>query len=588
MFHNSSFWNSLIVKLFLSICFILVPLIVILIINSFYSVDVIRNQVAQSNKKMLNLHKNEIEKQLKSIGDFVYQLSNQADLLLLQENKDTEYNDYVEAKLRLYRLISNQANFSHPVDSLFIHAPYYDDMIYTQKFGNSYTERLEISNEIKQLLNKESGRIPNGKWKLWQGKHKNYLLYIIQNEDISVGAWIHVDKLITPFKHINYGELGRTILTTSDFSPINHTKFLQTEGIKLEDKLHPYLIKGKNDRFIVLSEPSSYADFNIVALIPEQVILQELPFIQRISIYISIGSILLLILFVVLMRNIILTPVLQIVRAMKKLRKGDLKVRLPKTKSSTEFEMMNDSFNRMISDIHHLKIDGYEQKINLQKSELKHLQLQINPHFFLNSLNIIYNLATLKDFALIQQMSQSLSNYFRFMFKSNSYFVGLEDEMKHTLNYLKIQELRFPHAFTYHVDIHPKWYRVKVPPLIIQSLVENTIKYGLNLDDSIKIMIKVWQREPEDDYIIIQISDTGEGFSDEVLSLLNKDKSYITEDGDRVGIWNIRRRLELLYEKNKASIDFENQIGATITIKLPLNPRDLDSVKNHMKNTMQD
>ncbi|KRG16289.1 hypothetical protein ACA30_00790 [Virgibacillus soli] len=575
MIRNSSFWNSLIVKLFLSICLILVPLIVILIINSLYSVDVIRNQVAQSNKKMLNLHKNEIEKQLESIGNYVYQLSNQAELLVLQENENTEYNDYVEAKLRLYRMISNQANFSSPVDSIFIHAPYYDDMIYTQKFGDSYTERFEVSNEVKHLLNQES--VPNGKWKLWQGEQQNYLLYIIQNEDVSVGAWIHVDKLITPFKHINYGELGRTILTTLDFQPINHEKFLQAEEVKLKENLQPYLIKGKHDRFIVLSEPSSYADFNIVALIPEQTILQELPFIHRISIYISIGAILFLIFFVVLMRNIILTPVLQIVRAMKRLREGDLKVRLPQAKSSTEFEMINDSFNRMISDIHHLKIDVYEQKINLQKTELKHLQLQINPHFFLNSLNIIYNLATVKDFTLIQQMSQSLSNYFRFMFKSNTYFVSLEDEIEHTVNYLKIQELRFPDAFTYHVDIHLKWYKVKVPPLIIQSLVENTIKYGLNLDDSIKIMIKVWQRSSEDDYIIIQIADTGEGFSDEVLSMLKKDHPYITENGDRVGIWNIKRRLELLYDRNKASIDFENQLGATITIKLPFNSRDLDS-----------
>ncbi|MCR2823309.1 sensor histidine kinase [Lederbergia panacisoli] len=567
--------NSLIVKLFCSICLILVPLIVILIINNYYSVGVIRNQVEQSNKKMLNLHMNEIDKQLENTGNFVYQLSNHVDILSLQKKEDVDYNNVVKAKLRLYQTISKQANFYMPVDSLFIYTAGYDEMIYTQKFGNSYTERVETANEIKNVLHKNGKELPDGKWTLWKGEHHYYLLYIINNEDVFTGAWMNIDKLITPLKHIKFGELGRTVITTSNYLPITHNKFLQSEDIELKKQSESYLIKGKSDQFIVMNEPSINGDFNIVALIPEQTILQDLPFIQRISIYITIGSILFLLLFVILMRNIFLKPILQIVHAMKKLRNGDLNIRLPKAKSSTEFEMMNESFNRMISDIHRLKIDVYEKKINLQKAELKHLQLQINPHFFLNSLNIIYNLATVKDFSLIQQMSQSLANYFRFMFKSNSYFVSLEDELKHTQNYLNIQQLRFPDAFTYHLDVDPKWNKVKIPPLIIQSLVENIIKHGLNLDDTMEILIKVWQKDSKDDFIFIQVDDTGDGFSKDILSMLNKDEPIITENGERIGIWNIKKRLELLYGKDRTNIEFGNQVGASVKIKLPLSTKDV-------------
>ena len=105
---------------------------------------------------------------------------------------------------------------------------------------------------------------------------------------------------------------------------------------------------------------------------------------------------------------------------------------------------MTDTFNTMMDEIHKLKINVYEEQLATQRSELKHLQLQINPHFLFNSLNIVYHLASVKNLALIQEMILCLVQYFRFMFRSNSHFVSLSDELDHTRNYLTIQQMRFP------------------------------------------------------------------------------------------------------------------------------------------------
>ncbi|MFK4996893.1 sensor histidine kinase [Bacillus sp. N9] len=274
------------------------------------------------------------------------------------------------------------------------------------------------------------------------------------------------------------------------------------------------------------------------------------------------------------MRKVFILPIRQLVRAMKELRKGHFDIRLPEAKSSTEFELMNESFNEMSSRIRDLKIDVYEEKLNHQKAELHHLQLQINPHFFLNSLNIIYNLATVKDFHLIQEMSRSLANYFRFMFKSNSYFVTIEDEIKHTDNYLKIQELRFPDSFSYELFVQEELKKCHIPPLMIQTLVENSIKHAFNMDNPIKITVNVWQENEGADIIHIQIQDTGEGFPQEILEQLKSETPLISEDGERVGIWNVKRRLKLLYG-GAATIRFTNEQGkgATIRIMIPVNER---------------
>lgn len=539
--------------------------------NSYYSMDVIRNQVSGSNKNMLNLHMNQLDYALDGVGNYVYQLSDEDDLAYFQPNVAASYNDYVEAKLRLFNTISTQSNFYTTIDSIFVYSSEYDDMIYTQKFGNTFEEREAIYNEVWELMKSEPKHFLNGQWNVWKGKNQYYLFYLLKNEGVYVGAWVNMEKLVTPFKFIDFGESGRALITTANFTPITQREFIEKEGINLRPNSEQYSLSGNDNQFMVMSEESSSAAFNIIALIPEHTILEKLPFLQRISSFITIGAILFLLLFIFLMRKVFLIPIRQIVMAMKQLRKGNLDIRLPHVKSSTEFEMMNESFNNMISEIRHLKIDVYEKKLNLQSAELKHLQLQINPHFFLNSLNIIYNLATVKEYALIQEMSKSLANYFRFMFKSNSYFVSLKDEILHTKNYLKIQQLRFPDEFSYKVNIPEDLMKYQIPPLVIQSLVENTIKHAFNMDDPIEIDINVRQDDKTPELIQIEIRDTGEGFPEEILKWLEKDEPLITEEGKRIGIWNVKRRLHLLYGENNAHIHFSNgeKNGAVITIHLP-------------------
>src|SRR5690625_2230724 len=116
MWRKREFWNSLVIKLLSIIMLILLPLIIIHIVNNHYSIEVIRNQVVQSNKNMLNLHMNQIDTSLRGVRNYVYQLSENNDLTYYQSNRDIEYNDYLKAKLRLYNTISNQSHFYTTID----------------------------------------------------------------------------------------------------------------------------------------------------------------------------------------------------------------------------------------------------------------------------------------------------------------------------------------------------------------------------------------------------------------------------------------------------------------------------------------
>lgn len=570
MVRRFPFLHSLVGKLLLSLCVIFIPLIVIQIVNNHYAIQIIKSQVSQSNKNMLNLYMNQIDQNLDRASDYIYELANEGDLYYFQKSITTDYNEYVEAKLRLFQSISKQSNYYATVDSIFAYSQDHREFINTRNFGKSYIDRQTAAEEITKLLEEDVMQLEQGKWEVIEREHQNYLFYYLETDDVYLGAWVNMEELIFPFELIDFGDSGGAAVVTSDFKAITSDGLLDREGINLKQEPDTYIASGNNEDFLVMSEHSSTADFNIIALIPEQIILENMPLLQRIGGLLVFIAILFLTCLTVLMRRVFLLPINQIVTAMKKLQQGDLNIRLPQKRSSSEFEMMNESFNDMISEISDLTISVYEEKLNVQQAELKHLQLQINPHFFLNSLNIIYNLATVKDFHLVQEMSKNLSNYFRFMIRSNSYFVTIDDEIKHTDNYLKIQELRFPDTFFYNLFVPDELKVYKIPPLLIQSLVENSIKHAFNMDNPIEIYVTVTEGKKDKEFLFIDIEDTGEGFSRIVLDKLNKDIPLINKEGEQVGIWNVKHRLKLLYD-GKASIHFLNKrnSGAVVQIRIP-------------------
>lgn len=572
------FLNSLRFKIFGGISIIIIPLIALLMISSYYSIDVVRNQVALSNKNMLSLYMGQIDRNLAEVDNYLFDLSERnTDLMDLEYSEKENYNLYTKAKLRLYDTISKDIGHYKTMDLFFIYSVANEELIVTPSQESSFEERMAVQNIIRGIVRENSGRYDNTTWYVSRGEKKYYVFHIVKVGNVYVGAWVNADKLMIPLNLIDFGESGAALLATDRLAPMNHEDLVRKENIQLQYGPEPYYLAGTETKYLVMGERSTKGNFTLNTIIPDSSILEKLPYMKWIVSIISIGACLLLTLFLIFMRKVFLQPINRIVSAMRKLKGGNWDVRLHQTPSSTEFDMMNETFNRMIAEIHDLKINVYEEKLNHQRAELKHLQMQINPHFFLNSLNIIYNLATVKDYAVIQEMAKCLVNYFRFMYCSSSDFVTLQEELTHTRNYLRIQQLRFPRNLSYRVEAPNALMQSPIPPLIIQTLVENSIKHAVNLDELTEIDVYVELDSDstlQEQKLHIIVQDTGMGFPKEVLEQLRQDVDLVSHDGEHIGIWNVKRRLRLLY-KQQASIQFSNEPGkgATVQIRLPLNPQ---------------
>lgn len=277
-----------------------------------------------------------------------------------------------------------------------------------------------------------------------------------------------------------------------------------------------------------------------------------------------------LVLFVLLwwvLRRLILYPLYRLQKGMKQLEEENLDYRIEDRRKaeSTEFQYIYDTFNHMAKEIGLSR----EKDIKMYQAQLDNLRLQVNPHMLLNSFNMIYSLAQMKNYECIQEFSMYLVEYFRYVLKETDSLVPLEKEMHFVESYTGIQKIRFPGAFTSVYKMEEGLEHAMVPPLLVQNFVENAMKYALIPGKCIEVLINI---RSEDNRLLISVCDTGSGIRDEVLEKIRGGQPYTDKRGQKhIGIWNCRRRMEVFYGGDaRMDIVSGSGEGTQIWLDLPL------------------
>ena len=186
-----------------------------------------------------------------------------------------------------------------------------------------------------------------------------------------------------------------------------------------------------------------------------------------------------------------------------------------------------------------MEISKVENLISLLKySELKALQSQINPHFLFNVLNTMTSLIR-TNHEKAREVTIDLSNYLRYNLDNNVKSVELIKELNQVDTYIKIEKVRFGDKLNILYDVDESLYNFQIPSLIIQPLVENSIKHGIlkkRDNGCVKIIIKKIDKDIE-----ITIEDDGVGIEQSIIDNLDK------QIKENIGLKNVHQRLKLLY-----------------------------------------
>jgi two-component system sensor histidine kinase YesM len=570
-FHRGA-WNSIRIKIITGLFFVTVPLLTLLIYSNYYSIDVVRNQVSISNKNLISLYMGQIDTQLDAAEKNILGLvTNNINLQSMEAPYDDD--EYQLAKYNLSVLLSNNLLFYKSIDAFFIFSDSRQDLMEVPQNSVSFSEKTEVEKFLLSHLNQltSSSKLPDANWYVKKIGNTSYVLRTIKTGSLYIGAWVKASTLLGPMNLIDLGTKGSALLITSQGEPMVKSDLLQDENVDLSRDFQKYYMTGTKNDLLVVGEPSQKGGFSLAAVIPNDHILQNLPVITRIIGWSSFAAIALLPLSLYFLHRVLLVPLKRLITVMNKINKGLVNARIEERHAPNEFLVVNHTFNKMMTQIEELKVNVYEEQLSKQKAELQHLQLQINPHFFMNSLNILFNLAQVRNYELIQEMTLCLVRYFRFMFRSNLTFIALEEELEHVRNYIRIQELRFPQHLECSIDYSNSLKDMKVPPLLIQTFLENSIKHGVTLEEPLQLSVSLECKETGlSPYVEIMIRDTGKGFSQSVLEQIRSGNRVVDEQGEHIGIWNVKKRLLLLYGE-EATVTCYNgyPTGAVVEIKLP-------------------
>ena len=233
---------------------------------------------------------------------------------------------------------------------------------------------------------------------------------------------------------------------------------------------------------------------------------------------------------------------------------------------AVEFLDSFDGFDQMAEEVQR----SHEKDIKMLEAEIDNLRLQVNPHMLLNSYNMIYALAESKNYAVIQNYTLCLVDYFRYVLRRGEKMVTVQQELDFVDNFIRIQRIRFPGRFSYVYQAEGECLNALIPPLLIENFVENAIKYALEPGKPIEIVVSI-RTEADDagkEKLHISIMDTGSGIRPEVLEKLKAHEPYVDEAGHKhIGIWNCVRRVELFYGE-EGTIHFTSAEGQGTQIYL--------------------
>lgn len=331
--------------------------------------------------------------------------------------------------------------------------------------------------------------------------------------------------------------------------------------------------KGETDKKIEKSKegyllrlPLKETGLRATLLVPESYIKQAMPIQVIVLLVYAVAGCSMALLLVLLLNRILASPLEKMTNTIQRIKNGEKKLRLSENSEITEMEAVQVSFNNLMDQTYDLEMKNLEMEVENQKAQLMNLQLQINPHLLLNTLNTIYGLAEIEEYKTIQDFTMNLVKYFRYSLKQSDELVSLKQELDFVKCYVEVQKIRYPDSFYVLYNYENDMLEEKIPPLLIENFVENSIKYSLGM----KIVEVVVSARVEDDCLCISVCDDGVGMEPELVNTLMQGKTYEKDGETHVGIFNCMRRLKLFYG-NKAQITITSKTneGTQVFMKLP-------------------
>ncbi|WP_168120018.1 histidine kinase [Paenibacillus sp. HB172176] len=305
-------------------------------------------------------------------------------------------------------------------------------------------------------------------------------------------------------------------------------------------------IRLNDEPYIVAYQRSSQLNTILAAYAPKAEIYQSLGVYRKWFYAMSAISVLIIMLCSLWLYKLIHKPLRNIVGAIRKVESGDLRFTIMHG-GQDEFDYLYRRFNDMIGNLDKLVHVVADQKIANERSELKRLQSQINPHFLYNNFYVLQSLIRMKRIDRAGEFTGYLGQYFQFVTRQSADDIPLEEDIGHAKTYEEIQRFSFNGRIIVVFDTLPgDMARILVPRLIVQPIIENSYRHAF--EHKLGAGRMSIQFEQGESISRIVIEDSGSAISDERIVELDKAlRESAASAAETTGMINVHRRLRLKF-----------------------------------------
>jgi len=392
--------------------------------------------------------------------------------------------------------------------------------------------------------------------------HEPYVLIMKQMNDVdnrkSLATMLvavklsFIDNILREFEQNNTADLW---LMNREGEIIFHTDEEKIGDFDKEIERYPILNgsfrkgSGKKAVIVSLSESNDF-DWILAHSIPLKYLTERTDLVMNVTIFVFICFVLITSAISIFFAMNVTRPIKKLSRLMKDVEMGRFQVDL-QVDSNDEIGALARSFNSMVATIHELIETNFDIKIRQKEAELYALQSQINPHFMYNTLETINMAVEDGRSEMVVEMVTLLGRMLRFSVSNKNKFVTIADEVQHISNYLTIQKYRFNDRLLFEIDKKTDIEHYYTPKFILQPVIENAIKYGLEtrkaLDIRLSISREFGARSGVED-IVFRIWDNGPGIDHERLEKLERSlrSETLAHKDSGFGLSNVNARIMIM------------------------------------------
>ena len=421
----------------------------------------------------------------------------------------------------------------------------------------------------------------------------SFLFPLVQLQSLKNVGFIKVNYPTTLLRNaiekIQVGKTGKVILLTSEGNSVldqnmsEHRDILRS-GLEQIDKrfeeeisgIFPIEDKGSTNLLFFRKLPAQ--NWTIVGTVPEGELYEKITHIRQTMLLVTALLLILAMLTAFWLSAGITKPLSVMGKAMKHVQRGEFNQALhvmPKVREGhSEVGYVTGVFEQMTHRLRYLIETEFETNLRRKNAEYKALLLQINPHFYNNTLEIISGLAAMKREDLVMDATEALGKMMRYSLNLNSDLVRVAEEMNYIRDYLFILHLRHEDRLQVVIEDDPAADDVMIAKFIIQPLVENAVKYSLEKAGVAQVTLRTLV---QDERLLISVKDNGIGMSPELVQdLLAEIKTgdsvaILSSEGQSIGLRNVLSRCRLNYgEQFHLGLDSRLGEGTELTLYLPL------------------